>query len=507
LRGYTPEEVLAQSPTEALTPVSIQVMQAALAIYMPQILQGAAHFNLPPMVFELEQPRKDGSTVWTEAMMRTLFDESGAFSGFLGVSRDITARKQADAALRESEARYQDLYENAPDMYLSVEPQTGQILQCNQTVTRLTGFEKQALMGRPVFELYHPACLDAARRAMYRFVATGEVHDAELQVRRQDGGRIDVSLNVSAVRDATGQIVQSRSSWRDITTRKRIEDALRESHAELQTRNEELDAFAHTVAHDLKNPLGVMMGYAELLAEDYGTLPTDMVQQALVAINRSGQKASGIIESLLMLASVRQQDVQAEPLDMVHLVNEVLLRLADAIQDSGADLCVPDPARWPVALGYAPWIEEIWINYLSNALKYGGQPPRIDLDAARLPPLSATARKRGQGGGFIPPLSATARKRGQGGGFIPPLSATGEGQGGGFIRFSVRDHGPGLTPEQQARLFAPFERLGQAQIEGHGLGLSVVRRIADKLGGQVGVDSQPGQGSTFYFTLPAAPDR
>jgi signal transduction histidine kinase len=145
---------------------------------------------------------------------------------------------------------------------------------------------------------------------------------------------------------------------------------------------------------------------------------------------------------------------------MGDVIDEALPRLAELIETSGAAIYRPDCAGWPIALGYAPWVEEIWVNYLSNAIKYGGPRPRIELGAARQPD--------------------------------------------GFIRFTVRDYGAGLTLEQQRRLFAPFERLGQAQVKGHGLGLSVVRRITEKLGGRTGVDSQPGQGSTFYFTLPAA---
>jgi two-component system sensor histidine kinase/response regulator len=117
-----------------------------------------------------------------------------------------------------------------------------------------------------------------------------------------------------------------------------------------------------------------------------------------------------------------------------------------------------DVSKWPVALGYAPWVEEVWINYLSNAFRYGGRPPRLELGA--------------------------------------------EAQPDGRVRFWVRDNGAGLTPEDQARLFTPFTRLDQVQVKGHGLGLSIVRRIVEKLGGQVGVESQIGQGSTFSFTLP-----
>jgi signal transduction histidine kinase len=252
------------------------------------------------------------------------------------------------------------------------------------------------------------------------------------------------------------------SALHELAERQQAEAALRESNIELRTRNEELDAYAHTVAHDLKNPLGAVVGYVELL-QSYDTLPSEIIQRILVGLQRSGQKATNIVEALLLLSSVRQQEIQAQPLNMADLIEEVLARLAETIRDSGVDLHLPDRASWPIALGYAPWVEEIWVNYISNAIKYGGAQPRIELSAERLPD--------------------------------------------GFVRYNVRDYGAGLTSEQQQRLFTPFERLGQAQIKGHGLGLSVVRRIAEKLSGQVGVESSgaPGEGSTFYFTLPGIP--
>ena len=246
----------------------------------------------------------------------------------------------------------------------------------------------------------------------------------------------------------------------ELAERKQAEASLRESNAELYIRNEELDAFAHTVAHDLKGPIGLIVGFADMLLEGYTDLPNEAIQRALQTVINSGIKASNIVEALLLLASIRQQDLQPEPIAMGGVIDEALPRLAQLIETSGAAIHQPDRTGWPIALGYAPWVEEIWVNYLSNAIKYGGPRPRIELGAARQPD--------------------------------------------GFIRFTVRDYGTGLTLEQQRRLFAPFERLGQIQVKGHGLGLSVVRRITEKLGGQAGVDSQPGQGSTFYFTLPAA---
>jgi signal transduction histidine kinase len=240
----------------------------------------------------------------------------------------------------------------------------------------------------------------------------------------------------------------------------RLVEALRRQTIELQARNEELDAFAHTVAHDLKNPVGLIMGHAEMLAHDCAVISDDQ-RRSLQTIVRNARKMSNIIGDLLLLAEVRSKDMDLGPLDMASIVAEVRQRLSDVIEQSQAQIALPATSAWPVTLGYAPWIEEVWVNYLGNALKYGGQPPRIELGA--------------------------------------------ETQPDGMARFWVRDNGPGLTPEDQARLFTPFTRLDHVKVKGHGLGLSIVRRIVEKLGGQVGVESQIGQGSVFSFTLPAVP--
>jgi len=238
----------------------------------------------------------------------------------------------------------------------------------------------------------------------------------------------------------------------------RLVETLRRQTAELEVRNEELDAFSHTAAHDLKGPLGYMVGFAKVLAEDYSALADEEVRRYLRLIVQGGQKMSNIIDSLLLLSSVRQAaEVKLEPLDMGHIVEEARHRLAYMIEEHQAEII--SPPTWPVALGYGPWVEEVWVNYLSNAIKYGGEPARVELGA--------------------------------------------EPADGDEVRFWVRDNGPGIPPEDQARLFVSFTRLDQVRAKGHGLGLSIVRRIVEKLGGRVGVESEVGQGSVFSFTLPA----
>lgn len=247
---------------------------------------------------------------------------------------------------------------------------------------------------------------------------------------------------------------------RDITEQVNAEEALQQANRELQTRADELDAFGHTVAHDLRNPLAIIRGFAELLDDKFTALSDEERRSSVQNIIRVTRRMERIVEELMLLFGLSRTGAQMQPLDMVAIVAAVLDRMAMVLQDAGAEVVLP--SGWPVALGHSSWVEEIWANYISNAVKYGGHPPRVE------------------------------------------LGATTEGD---MVRFWVRDNGPGLTAEQQSRLFQPFERLGTQRATGHGLGLSIVRRIVEKMGGEVRVESSgiPGEGCTFSFTLPLAP--
>ncbi len=141
----------------------------------------------------------------------------------------IRERNEIEEALRASEVRYHDLYDNAPDMFVSVDPETAAIKECNQTLATALGYTNEEIVGRPIFGLYHPDCMEDVQKAFRSFVETGEVRNAELQVKRKDGSKIDVLLNASAVRDKQGNILYSRSTLRDITECKKAEQALGES--------------------------------------------------------------------------------------------------------------------------------------------------------------------------------------------------------------------------------------------------------------------------------------
>ena len=237
---------------------------------------------------------------------------------------------------------------------------------------------------------------------------------------------------------------------------------LQQYTTELEASNAELDAFSHTVAHDLKNPISTLVGFSTLLEASISGMSAEKVVDILRRITAAGYRLTRIVDELLLLASVRKMEqVKTGPLDMRVIVVEVQERLADMIAKTQAEIITP--AAWPEALGYAPWVEEVWTNYLSNALKYGGTSPRVELGA--------------------------------------DLTGFENLSGLNVARFWVQDNGAGLTAEQQSRLFTQFTRLHQVRIEGHGLGLSIVQRIVTKLGGEVGVESEVGRGSRFWFTL------
>lgn len=297
--------------------------------------------------------------------------------------------------------------------------------------------------------------------------------DLSVQVRvgsRDEIGQLSSGFNTMTTRlRQTLEALERRNQqlYVEISDRKRAEENLRQYAIELQARNDELDAFAYTVAHDLKNLLGILVGYAEVLQSN-GVAPSPQVTaHHLNTIARNARKMNDILDALLLLAGMGHGDVEFAALDMADVVAVSLDRLAHMIRESQAEIRLP--VRWPEALGYGPGVEEVWVNYLSNALKYGGERPCIE--------LGATILDNGK---------------------------TAVGVNGQPVQFWIRDNGPGLTEEDQYRVFIPFVQIEKGQAGGHGLGLAIVRRIVEKMGGEVDVESQPGAGCVFSFTLPRA---
>lgn len=253
---------------------------------------------------------------------------------------------------------------------------------------------------------------------------------------------------------ALAEMVMTEIRLREEITAK--EDAL----CELQSRNEELDAFAHTVSHNLKNPISAIIGWASLSAKYSEQMSLPELMDIIKQMEDTASNANDIINALLLLAGVsRTKPSEYGELNMFNILDDALSHLQIQITESSASIKIHDANTFPQCIGNRQWIEEVWKNYISNAIKYGGTPPKIEIGAEQLDNQVA--------------------------------------------RYWVKDNGMGLLPEEQSNLFIPFNRLPHtAQQEGHGLGLSIVQKIIEKLGGEVAVTSRVGEGSTFSFTLP-----
>ncbi len=311
--------------------------------------------------------------------------------------------------------------------------EAGHIMDINPMGTKIVGKTAEEVLGVGIIELF-----PEERDLIMRFQ---DVHETKTEISiRERYYELQLMPLVNRRGKRKGRILMLY----DITEQKQAQ--------------QELNAYAHMVAHDLKNPLSVVRGYADFLETKARTMPPEQIDERLRKISTNAHKMQAIIDDLLLLASIRNpRDLQMEAVMMGPLINDVVGRLGDQIETSQAQIILP--TKWHTAKGYAPWIEEIWANYLSNGIKYGGHPPILELGSRVQPD--------------------------------------------GRIYFYVKDNGQGITTAEQNQLFTLFSRLDKhTEQEGHGLGLSIVWRIAQKLGGEVGVESAAGQGSTFYFVLP-----
>lgn len=248
-------------------------------------------------------------------------------------------------------------------------------------------------------------------------------------------------------------------SSKEVFARVSVQLSLRRLQRELEMRNQELGAFGYLVAHDLRASLNTVVSMSEILLEqvEHGESPSGGDIERILG---AGIRMQEIIRAILLLSGFREVQVAREPIDTAAVVARVIDEHASAIAELGAH--ITRQSEWPTAFGYGPWVERVWSNYVGNALKYGGKPPQLHIGAE--------------------------------------VSEDGE-----RVRFWVRDNGPGVPEDQQEYIFTPFARLHGHRVEGHGLGLSMVRRIVARLGGVTGVIAAPGGGSEFYFELPSTP--
>ncbi len=332
----------------------------------------------------------------------------------------------------------------------------GFIEDCNSAIYTIFNWQKKSIIHEPfqkVFKKYN-----ALTEGLSANMAS-----IQLEV-KQAGWRNIFQIKISPVyreNKLTGHILL----FHDITSIIKADEELKKTNrkliSEIDKREkliEDLDAFAHTVAHDLRSSLSSIFSASEIMEEIIKLNDKNLLCELSNLINHSANKSIQITHELLLLATTDKTEVERKPLDMAAIFNESKNQLADLIKNSNATFT--EPAEWPQTYGYAPWIEEVWSNYVSNAIKYGGSPPEIEVGSNVL------------------------------------LN--------GNVMFWIKDNGKGLTRDEQKMLFKNFVRLNPQKADGYGLGLSIVKKIIEKLDGSVGVESNgDGYGSRFFFILPS----
>ena len=385
------------------------------------------------------------------------------------ILRDITHRKAGEAALKVSEARYQDLYHNAPDMFASLDCTSNRIVQCNLTLVRETGLARDRLVGRPVCELFADESREVLRDALERVDDTRDIRDVELRLLRSSRAPVDVSMNVGAITDEQGQTYR-RMTLRDITARKRAEEALLRGAVELkqakeaaETANRAKSEFLANVSHEVRTPLNGVIGTAELLGfTDLTPVQRDHVH----VIGESAEALLAILNDILDFSKIEagMLDIERRVLHLRDHLGNVLKSLASRVSGKDLELVSDVSADVPdTLLGDPDRLRQVLSNLVGNAIKF---------------------TERGE-------VVLRVRQH-----ELTDEDVT--------LSFDVVDTGIGVPPDKQDVIFQEFVQADASTTRrygGTGLGLAIASRLIGAMGGQISLRSEVGKGSTFSFKI------
>lgn len=426
---------------------------------------------------------RDGSLFWVDTVIAPFINAEGQIESYVSLRADITLKKQAAQALEkanqtaqeqvhllqalnQAETWYRFIIESSDDAIIGKDLD-GTIKSWNPGAEMIFGYSAEQAIGQSSLILIPPDKRNEDAEFMQLVQQGKTIHHHETRRLRKDGSLIEASVSMAPIFDVSGKLIGASKIVRDITEHKQLENTLLEAKHAAESANQAKSAFISTMSHEIRTPLNAIIGMAYLLHRT--ALSHDQKEQ-VDAIQVSSRILLALINDILDLSKIEAGELTLDnhPLILSAVVGELRTMFSVLAEPKGLLLDMPPPETEVPAVveGDETRLRQMLINLINNAIKFTAQ-GRVSLNI-----------------GLISKDDAAATV---------------------LLRFAVTDTGIGIAPEAQAKLFTPFTQVDPSvtrKYGGSGLGLSIVRRLAEEMGGRVGLESQPAQGSTFWFELP-----
>ena len=438
---------------------------SALELYreMPTLVDGVRR----ALANEQVRAVAEAHEMFFDTVYSPYYNLEGEQSGVIGIAIDITERKQVEAELRTSEARYRALVQSQIDLISRYRPDTT-LTFVNEAYCKFYGKRPEELIGQSYLTMVAPEFHPQALKETENFVKDPRPISGEYLNYRWDGQECWIHWILQGIVDENGRLFEIQATGRDITPLKQAQEEIRRLNEQLEQRviertaqlaaaNKELEAFSYTVSHDLRAPLRAIDGYTGILVEDYQDALDAEGRRVCAVIRNEAGRMSQLIDDLLAFSRLGRTTVQPTHIDMEQLVQSVFSELTTAESRQRLDFRRGD---LPPAIGDPTLIRQVWVNLLANALKFSAKRDRAVIEA-------------------------------------------GSRQEAGETVYYVRDNGAGFDMCYAGKLFDVFQRLhSQDEFEGTGVGLAIVQRVIHRHGGRVWAEAEMDRGAIFYFTLP-----